>query len=136
MTRAQAAGILASAVPPPLPPMPVYLKLPGHAAAARRLGYGHWMPVQTLQFERPLLHKDGAEFTIHKGLDALSQVLAGHAGSRQRLRVVRLHHVEGSHAVLRLRFDDVLIRGVRIDGAADEAMECVSFRAGRWQIED
>ncbi|MFO1328949.1 MAG: hypothetical protein U1F56_16440 [Rubrivivax sp.] len=115
--------------------MQVFLKLPGHAAAARRHGYGHWLPVQTLQFERPLLHKDKAEFTIHKGLDALSQVLAGHAGSRQRLRVVRLHHVEGSQAVLRLRFDDVQIRHVRIDGTGDEAMECVSFRAGSWQLE-
>ena len=134
MTPLRGAGILAGDATPATP-MQVFLKLPGHAAAARRHGYGHWLPVQAVHFERPLLHKDRVDFSIHKDLDALSLVLAGHVERQQRLRVVRLHHVEGSQAVLRLRFDDVLIRGVRIDGAADEAMECVSFRAGRWQLE-
>lgn len=115
--------------------MQVYLKFPGHAAASLRSGYRHWLAVQTLQFERPLLEKEAAEFTIHKALDALSPVLADHAGSRTRFRIIRLHHVEGSQAVLRLRFDDVVIRGVSIDGAADEAMERVTFSAGRWQLE-
>lgn len=115
--------------------MQVYLKLPGHAGPSKRTGYRHWLPVQALQFERPLLEKDVAEFTIHKVLDALSPVLVEHVSAHRRLPVVRLHHVEGSQAVLRLRFDDVRIRDVSIDGAADEAMERVTFSAGRWQLE-
>lgn len=115
--------------------MKLFLKLPGHAGAARRPGYHHWLPVQTLRFERPLLEKEAAEFTIFKGLDALSPVIAEHAGSRRRLSTVRLHHVEGSQAVQRLRFDDVTVRAVHIDGTGDEAMECVRFCAGRWQLE-
>lgn len=113
--------------------MQVYLELPGHAGAARRVGYHYWIEVQALQFERPLLEKDLASFTIHKMLDALSLVLSDHAARGQRIPVVRLHHVEGNQAVKRLRFDEVRVDGIDVDGAADEAMERVRFHAERWQ---
>lgn len=115
--------------------MDVYLKLPGHAGASRRQGYRHWLKVQDLQFDRPLLEKDAAEFTIFKTPDALSSVFLGLASSGDALTRVRVHRVEGSEALGRLRFDRVRVSGWTIDGAADQAMECVQFRAERWQPE-
>lgn len=115
--------------------MQVFLKLPGHAGVSRRAGYLHWLPVHAIHFVRPLLEKEPVEFTIHKAPDALSVVIAERAGSRRRFATVRLHHVEGNQALLRLRFDQVAVHRVLIDGAADEAMERVTFSARRWQIE-
>lgn len=115
--------------------MDVYLKLPGHAGASVRSGYRHWMEVPTLQFERPALAKDIAEFTIFKHPDALSAVLSGLAQSGDTLSRVRVHQVEGSEALVRLRFDQVRVVGWSIEGEADGAMECVRFRAERWQPE-
>lgn len=115
--------------------MDVYLKLPGHAGASVRSGYRHWMEVPTLQFERPALAKDTAEFTIYKLPDALSSVLAAMAQSGDTLSHVRVHQVEGSEALVRLRFDQVRVASWSIEGEADLAMECVRFRAERWQTE-
>lgn len=115
--------------------MDVYLKLPGHAGSSVRPGYRHWLEVQSLRFDRPLLEKDAAEFTILKTPDALSGVLAGLAQSGDALRRVCIHRVEGSEALGRLRFDEVRVSGLTIDGAADLAMECVQFQAARWQPE-
>ena len=115
--------------------MDVYLKLPGHAGASRRQGYRHWLEVQNLQFERPLLEKDAAYFTIFKTPDALSCVLLALACSGRPFSRVRVHQVEGSEALGRLRFDRVRVSGWTIDGAGDQAMECVQFRAERWQPE-
>lgn len=115
--------------------MDVYLKLPGHAGSSVRQGYVHWLEVQSLRFERPRLEKDSAEFTIFKSPDALSNVLLGLAASGDSLRRVCIHHVEGHEALGRLRFDDVRVSGLTIDGTADLAMECVQFQAARWQAE-
>ena len=115
--------------------MDFYLKLPGHAGTSQRPGYRHWLEVQTLQFERPLLEKEGAEFTIFKMPDALSNVLLGLVSSGRPLRRIRVHQVEGSEALGRLRFDQVRVSGLSIDGAGDQAMECVQFRAESWQPE-
>ena len=41
--------------------MDIYLKLPGHAGASVRRGYRHWLEVQQLLFDRPLLEKDAAK---------------------------------------------------------------------------
>lgn len=119
----------------PLRRMSLFLDLPGRAGASRRTRYKHWLPVHAMEFQRPLLEKDPAEFTIRKDLDALSKVIAAHAEAGTRIPYVRLHHVEGSLALQRLRFEDVVVRAVRIDGAADEAMECVTFSARRWRPE-
>lgn len=113
--------------------MNIYLKLPGHAGASQRQGYRHWMEVQELQFERPLLEKDGAAFTIFKMPDALSGVLQGLHESGDALSQVQVHRVEGSQALGRLRFERVRVRQFIIDGAADLAMECVQFSAESWQ---
>jgi hypothetical protein len=113
--------------------MDVYLKLPGHAGSSVRPGYRHWMEVQSLHFERPLLEKDNAEFTVFKMPDALSNVLAGLASSGEPLRRIEVHRVEGSHAFGRLRFDQVRVSSLSIDGEADLAKECVRFQAERWQ---
>lgn len=113
--------------------MDVYLKLPGHAGSSVRPGYQHWLPVQSLHFERPLLEKDVAEFTIYKMPDALTLVLAGLAVTGEPLRHVEVHRVEGSQSLGRLRFDQVRVNSLRIDGEAELAMECVSFQAERWQ---
>jgi len=115
--------------------MHVYLKLPGHAGASQRRGYRHWLEVQELLFERPLLEKERAEFTIYKQPDALSCVLAERAASGEAFVRVRVHGVEGSEAMRRLRFDEVRVRRFTIDGAADAALECVGFVAERWQYE-
>lgn len=115
--------------------MDVYLKLPGHAGSSMRPGYRHWVEVQELQFERPLLEKDEAEFTIFKTPDALSNVLLGLAASGEPFTRVRVHRVEGSEALARLRFDQVRVSGLSIEGTGDQAMECVQFRAERWQPE-
>ena len=115
--------------------MDVYLKLPGHAGASVRPGYRHWLEVESLHFERPLLEKDEARFTIFKMPDALSNVLLGLAAKGRAISRIRVHQVEGSDALGRLRFDQVRVSGWTIDGAADLAMECVEFRAERWQAE-
>jgi hypothetical protein len=115
--------------------MDVYLKLPGHAGASVRQGYRHWLEVQDLRFERPLLEKDAAEFTIFKKPDALSNVLRRQQAAGRVFSRVRVHQVEGSMALGRLRFDQVRVAGLRIDGTGDQAMECVQFRAARWQPE-
>ena len=115
--------------------MDVYLKLPGHAGASQRTGYRHWLEVQDLRFERPLLEKEAADFTILKTPDALSHVLAALATSGKSFTRIRVHQVEGSEALGRLRFDRVRVRALRIDGAGDQAMECVRFHAERWQPE-
>ena len=113
--------------------MDVYLKLPCHATSSLRPGYRHWVPVQGLHFERPLLEKARAEFTIFKMPDALTAVLAGLAASGDTLRHVVVHRVEGQQALGRLHFDQVRVSSLRIDGEADLAMERVSFSARRWQ---
>ncbi len=115
--------------------MDLYLKLPGHAGSSLRPGYRHWVEVQTMRFDRPLLEKDAAEFTIFKTPDALSSVLVGLVISGDALRRVRVHQVEGNEALSRLRFDQVRVSGLTIDGAGDQAMECVQFHAERWQPE-
>lgn len=115
--------------------MDVYLKLPGHAGSSVRPSYRHWLEVQNLLFERPLLEKDEAEFTIFKSPDALSKVLLALAGSGRAFSRVRVHQVEGSEALGRLRFDKVRVSSMSVDGAGDLAMECVQFRAERWQAE-
>lgn len=115
--------------------MDVYLKLPGHAGASVRHGYRHWMEVQDLRFERPLLEKDAAVFTIFKKPDALTHVLKRQLKAGRAFTRVRVHQVEGSMALGRLRFDHVRVAGLTIDGAGDQAMECVQFRAARWQPE-
>lgn len=115
--------------------MQVYLKLPGHAGTSLRSGYRHWLEVQELRFERPLLEKDAAEFTIFKTPDALSKVLQALRKSGAHFSRVRVHRVEGSEALGRLRFDHVSVSRISIDGAGDQAMECVQFRARRWQPE-
>ncbi len=115
--------------------MDVYLKLPGHAGSSQRTGYRHWLEVQDLQFERPLLEKDEAEFTIFKSPDALSKVLLGLAESGAPFSRIRVHQVEGSEALGRLRFDQVRVSGLSIEGTGDLAVECVQFRAERWQAE-
>lgn len=113
--------------------MQVYLKLPGHAGASSRKGYQHWLEVQSLQFERPLLEKDATVFTVYKTPDALSPVLQAACRSGQPFSRVRVHQVEGSDALGRLQFDQVRVTAVDIDGAGDLAMERVHFRAERWQ---
>ncbi|MEN9631085.1 MAG: hypothetical protein RJA10_4313 [Pseudomonadota bacterium] len=113
--------------------MDVYIKLPGHATSLLRPGYEHWLPVQGLHFERPLLEKDPARFTVYKMPDALSAVLAGLAARGDTLRRVEVHRVEGHQALGRLHFDQVRISSLRIDGESDLAMERVSFSARRWQ---
>ncbi|MBK7061187.1 MAG: hypothetical protein IPI03_01760 [Rubrivivax sp.] len=115
--------------------MDIYLKLPGHAGASVRRGYRHWLEVQQLLFDRPLLEKDAAAFTIFKTPDALSSVLMGLRRSGKAFSRVRVHQVEGSEALGRLRFDQVRVSGFTIDGAGDLAMECVQFSAKRWQPE-
>ena len=115
--------------------MGVYLKLPGHAGSSLRPGYRHWLEVQNLQFDRPLLEKDEAAFTIFKTPDALSNVLLDLASSGQPFSRIRVHQVEGSEALGRLRFDQVRVSGMSVDGTGDLAMECVQFRAERWQAE-
>lgn len=115
--------------------MDFYLKLPGHAGPSLRRGYRHWLEVAQLHFERPLLEKDAAEFTIFKMPDALSCVLMDLRGSGRAFSRVRVHQVEGSEALGRLRFDQVRVSGFSIDGAGDLAKECVRFRARRWQPE-
>ena len=113
--------------------MDVFLKLPGHATSSLRPGYQHWLPVQALHFERPLLEKDAAEFTIYKMPDALSAVLATLAASGQTLPHVKVHRVEGHASLGGLQFEQVRVSSLRIDGEADLAMERVSFSARRWQ---
>lgn len=113
--------------------MDVFLKLPGHATSSLRPGYRHWLAVQALHFERPLIEKDSAEFTIFKMPDALSAVLAALASSGQTLSQVKVHRVEGHAALGRLQFDQVRVSSLRIDGEAELAMERVSFSAARWQ---
>lgn len=113
--------------------MDVYLKLPGHATSSLRTGYRHWLPVQSLQFERPLLEKDAAEFTIFKMPDALTAVLAGLAARGETLRHVEVHRVEGHQPLGRLQFDQVRVSSLSVDGEADQAMERVCFQARRWQ---
>lgn len=115
--------------------MDVYLELPGYSGAARRGRYRHWIDVHELRFERPLLEKEPASFTVYKQLDSLSQVLVEHAASGRPFPRLRIHHVEGSEAVMRLRFDAARVARMSTDGAADNAMECVTFAAGRWQFE-
>lgn len=115
--------------------MDVYLKLPGYAGSATRAGHRGWLPIESLSFERPLLEKETAEFTVYRVQDALSRVLLGRAKSRRAFTRVRVHHVEGSDVLSRLRFDEVFVRAVTVVGSADEAKECVTFRAGRWQPE-
>jgi hypothetical protein len=115
--------------------MDVYLKLPGYAGSSVRSGYRHWMAVESMKFERPLLEKDEAAFTIFKMPDALSRVLLAMSASGKSLPRVSVHHVEGHEALGRLRFDEVRISACTIDGSADLAMECVQFRAARWQPE-
>lgn len=115
--------------------MNLYLSLTGYAGASTRSGYRHWLEIHELQFDRPLLEKDSAEFTIHKTLDALSNVLLERALSGGRFTRVRVHRVEGSEALGRLRFDQVRVSRLTIDGAGELAMECVRFQAERWQPE-
>lgn len=115
--------------------MDFYLKLPGHAGTSLRPGYRHWLEVQMLHFDRPLLEKEEAEFRIMKTPDALSNVLLGLFSSGRPLRRIRVHQVEGNEALGRLRFEQVRVSGLHIDGAGDQAMECVQFRAERWQPE-
>ena len=115
--------------------MDVYLKLPGFAGSSARTGYRHWMTVQSVHFERPLLEKDEAAFTIFKMPDALSRVLQSMMTAGTALPQVQVHHVEGHEALGRLRFDEVRVSACSIDGSADLAMECVQFRAARWQPE-
>ena len=61
--------------------------------------------------------------------------LLGVASKGRAISRIRVHQVEGSDALGRLRFDQVRVSGWTIDGAADLAMECVEFRAERWQAE-
>jgi hypothetical protein len=115
--------------------MDIYVKLPGHAGASRRTGYRQWMEVDALHFERPLLERDPATFTIIKTLDALSEVFAALQRSGRTLSRVRVHRVEGNEAFGRLRFEQVTVRRVEVDGTGAQAMERVCFSAARWQPE-
>jgi len=115
--------------------MDVYLKLPGHAGTVARPGYKGWLKVDELRFERPLLEKEPAGFTVLRVQDALSWVLKRRMANRRAFSRIRIHHVEGNDVLARLRFDGVRVTEVAVDGAAFDAKERVGFTADRWQAE-
>lgn len=115
--------------------MDVYLQLPGHDAATTRRGYRGWLEVFDVAFERPLLEKVHTAFTVHRLQDALSGVLQRLAASGQTLSCVRVHRVEGSEVLVRLRFDDVRVASFGLDSTAYESTELLRFEAASWQFE-
>ena len=52
-----------------------------------------------------------------------------------KLKHLKIHQYRNVRPGTELRFDDVRVSGLTIDGAADLAMECVQFQAARWQPE-
>ena len=115
--------------------MDVYLKLPGHAGTSLRKGYRGWLALELLEFERPVLEKESASFTIYRLQDALSRVFKRQLERRLRFTRIRIHHVEGTEAIAKLRFDHVTVSGWSVDPTHFESTERVSFVAGRWQYE-
>lgn len=115
--------------------MDVYLQLPGHDAATRRKGYRGWLEVFDLHFERPLLEKEAASFTVHRVQDALTHVLHTLAATGRTLSCVRVHSVEGSEPLMRLCFEGVRVAACGLDSTAYESTELVRFEAASWRFE-
>lgn len=115
--------------------MDVYLKLPGYAGSSKRAGYRGWLPIDELRFERPRLEKDRAVFTVYRTQDALSYTLAERHRSERPYSRIRIHHVEGSEPVARLRFDAVRVAAIEVDTQAYESTERVTFEAASWMVE-
>ena len=115
--------------------MDIYLRLPGYDAATRRPGYRGWLEVIELQFERPLLEREATRFTVFRQQDALSHVLRRRLRSGRAFPHVYVHQVEGSEALVCLRFDSVVVGECAVEGANAEAKERVRFDAASWQVE-
>lgn len=118
--------------------MDVYLKLPGHAGASARKGYRGWLPLELVEFERPLLEKEPTHFTAYRPQDSLSRVFARHLEKKLPFARIRVHYVEGTGAISKLRFDDVRVTGWSVKARANggvEAQERVEFLAERWQYD-
>lgn len=100
-----------------------------------RKGYRGWLALEELQFDRPLLEKEAASFTVYRLQDALSRVFARQLEKRQSFSRIRVHHVEGTEAISKLRFDKVQVARWSVDATHFETTEKITFRAASWRYE-